>query len=312
MSSMRRVLVISYSQSGEVARVVAAFVQALQRSGAELTFAAIRPGADYPYPWRSVRRFFDVMPECLLSRPPPSAAPGIDPVARFDLVVLAYPVWFLSPALPVQGFLRSADVQVLRERDVITISVSRAMWQQASEATKQLLGRAGAVHVDNLVVTHAGSSIATLISTPRALLFGKRDRLLGLFPAAGISECDFRRVSHLGAVVARKLGSDRLHGESFLRGEAAVSISKWFIVPELLARHVFYAWAVIISGLGRASCRLRAAGVFGFAAFLVVLIVVGLPLTVLGTWIAYPVLRYWIDGYTRKLAAPTGMRSANE
>jgi hypothetical protein len=45
------------------------------------------------------------MPECILGVPPEIEPPGFDPIEPFDLVVLAYQVWFLSPSLPVQGFL---------------------------------------------------------------------------------------------------------------------------------------------------------------------------------------------------------------
>ena len=61
------------------------------------------------------------------------------------------------------------------------------MWQRASMAMKQLLAAAGASHCDNVAVTHQGSPLVTLISTPRALLSGKRDRLLGVFPSAGVA-----------------------------------------------------------------------------------------------------------------------------
>jgi hypothetical protein len=303
---MNRIIIIYYSQSGEVAQVAKLFATQLELPGAELTFAAIRPKADYPYPWRSVGRFFDVMPECVLGRPPQIHVPQFDPVTRFDLVVIAYPVWFLSPALPIQGFFESSHAAVLRDAEVITISVSRAMWQQASVAIKRLLAAAGAVHCDNIVVTHQGSSLLTLISTPRALLFGRRDRLLGVFPHVGVSENDLTRVSALGAVVARRLSTGRLTGASLLRGKPAVRVNRWLVVPELLAWYCFYAWAVMIPLLGRVHSRLRVLGVYGFTLFLVGLILLGLPLAALGTWVAYPAIRHRLNRYISSLAAPTG------
>jgi hypothetical protein len=301
-----RILIVYYSQAGEVAQVADRFATELKSRDTELVFEEICPRADYPYPWRSVRRFFDVMPECVLCRPPEIYPCAFDPEARFDLVVLAYPVWFLSPALPIQGFLVSPHAAVLENAQVITISVSRAMWQRASLAMTRLLAAAGAVHCDNIVVTHEGSSLLTLISTPRALLFGRRDRFLGVFPRVGASENDLERVGRLGSVVARQLKISNPRGISLLRGEPAVRVNRWLVVPELLAWFCFYAWAVIIRRCGRLHPGLRTLGVYGFVLFLVALIFLGLPLTVLGTWLAYPAIRGRLNRYISHVAAPTG------
>src|SRR5918992_89863 len=176
----KRILIIYYSQSGEVARIAEAFAGELGAAGAEVAWVALRPLTEYPFPWRSLRRFFDAMPETVLGLPPPIDEPNFDPASRYDLVVIAYPVWFLSPAPPVQAFFRTAAAAALEGADVITISVSRSMWQNASETMKRLLAAAGACHRDNIVVTHQGSSLATLISTPRALLSGRQNSLLGV------------------------------------------------------------------------------------------------------------------------------------
>jgi hypothetical protein len=301
-----RILVIYYSQSGEVARAVEAFAVELEACGHELTFAPISPVASYPYPWRSVRRFFDAMPESVLGLPAEIQTPDFEPRTRFDLAVVAYPVWFLSPAPALQGFLRSEHAAVLRDTDVLTITVSRAMWQRASELVKGLLATAGARHTDNVVVTHQGSALATLISTPRALLFGKRDRLLGIFPAAGTSSGDLERIRRLGAVVGARISASRAPGSSLLAGEPAVTVMRWLVVPELLASYCFRAWAGALWRMGTIHPVLRAAGVYGFASFLVLLILVVLPSTLILTLILRPLLVGWVDSRAARLASPTG------
>lgn len=131
---MMRVLVVSYSQSGDVFRSVQSFVRPLATDGVEFVWANLRPCTPYPSPWRSLGRFFDVFPECILEQPSPIEPPPFEPNDEFALVVLAYPVWFLSPALPVQSLLRSPYAEVLRGRKVITLSVSRNMWHSAPSA----------------------------------------------------------------------------------------------------------------------------------------------------------------------------------
>src|SRR4029077_7788313 len=112
---------------------------ALASAGVDVVCEDIHPCASYPYPWRSVVRFFDALPDAILGCPAEIEPLRFDPLERFDLAILAYPVWFLSPATPVQGFFRSPYARGLRDTDVITISVSRAMWQRASMTMKRLL-----------------------------------------------------------------------------------------------------------------------------------------------------------------------------
>jgi hypothetical protein len=302
-----RALVIYYSQSGETARVASLFADALATAGVDVVRENLHPRAIYPYPWRSIVRFFDAMPDAILGSPAAEIAPlRVDPADRFDLVVLAYPVWFLSPATPVQAFFRSPYARVLRDTDVITISVSRAMWQRASIAMKRLLAEAGATHCDNVAVTHQGSPLATLVSTPRALLFGKSDRLLGVFPSMGVAGKDLTRIEGLASVVARRLTTGRQGSSSFLRGEAAVAVTRWLVVPELLGWYCFRASARVIRLLGTLHSGLRTVGVLGFAVFLVLLILLALPVAVLGTFLATPFIGRSVNAYVTRLAAPTG------
>jgi len=309
---MKHILVVYYSQSGEAAAAAKAFAGALTASDAEVTFAPIQPKVDYPYPWRSVRRFFDQMPEAVLGLPPPIHAPPFDPRKRYDLIVIACPIWFLSPAPAMQGFFESSHAAVLQGAEVVTITVSRAMWQQGSEALKRRLAAAKAVHLGNIVVTHQGSPLATLVSTPRALLFGRRDRLMGVFPEAGVAKDDVARVGALGAVAAKRLAAGHAPGTPLLKGEPAVKVKRWLVVPELLAWYGFYGWAAAIRWLGKIHPAARAAGVYAFALFLVCLILVGLPVALLGTLVTYPLIRPWLNGYVRRLAAPTGEESSPE
>src|SRR5665647_3549294 len=92
-----RVLVLYYSQSGEVADIASLFTTELSRTGVEVTIERLDPETAYPYPWRSIRRFFDARPGDARALPPPIRLPGWAPASRSRLVVLGYPFWFLSP-----------------------------------------------------------------------------------------------------------------------------------------------------------------------------------------------------------------------
>lgn len=303
---MKRILVIFYSQSGEAERTAAIFETELAGFGHSVTVARLRPRDDYPYPWGSVASFFDVMPETQLGQPPPIRRPVFDAEADWDMVILVSPVWFLSPALPVQGFFRTPEAAVLRGRPVMTVTVSRAMWQQGSEALKRLLASAGARHVDNVVVTHQGSPVATLVSTPRALLSGRKDAFLGVFPEAGVAAGDQDRLHLIARTAAARLAEDGAPTGSLLAGTPAVSVKRWLIGPELLGWYAFHGWAKLLRGVGRPGGTARRIGAWAFALFLLAMILVGLPLTAIGTPILYLLARGWLERRAHRIAAPTG------
>jgi hypothetical protein len=305
-----RSLLIYYSQSGDAARVAEALRESLQSADVEMVVECIRPIPEYPFPWRNLFRFFDVLPECHLGPSPAIQPPAFNPDDNYDLVLLVYQVWFLMPSLPIQGFLASPTAKVLSGRKVITVSVSRNMWQSASEAMKKRLRPIGAVHLDNIVVTHQGPPWATFVTAPRFLLFGKKNPFWGIFPAAGLSEVELDRVRRLGAAIREHC--DRLpRSESLLRGLDAVVLNRRYLLPELVGWYLFRGWAHLLKGLGKAGRAVRFAGVGLFMLFLVTVVVVGIPLLFLVSLLLYPFVRRMTRSYAERLAEPSGTAAIN-
>ena len=305
-SLVKRILVLYYSQTGDVRRMAESFVQPLASAGATVVWREIQPTVEYPSPWRNVHRFFNIMPECVLGLPPPIRSPELAASDRFDLIVLAYQVWFSSPSLPIQGFFRTESARVLRGSNVITISVSRNMWHRASLRMRDLLEGAGAIHLDGIVATHQGPPWATFITTTRTLFTGKRDRLWGVFPPAGLPEDAAARMAKLGSAVAQRLGdlADPA-ARPLLRGLGAVEVNRRYVIPELVAASFFPFWARAIRGLGRLGAPLRHVGVFLFLHFLLLMIVSGIPLSILTLPVVYPFVRKTMAAHISRLRQPT-------
>ena len=138
-----KVLIVYYSQTGQLSRMIEAFAAPLRQSGAEVEYCAIRPQQAYPFPW-PFWRFFNTFPETVHLQPAPIEAPQFAH-ERYDLVVIAYTVWFLSPAQPITAFVQHPAAQpILRGASVMTLIGCRNMWLMAQEKMKTLLADAGA------------------------------------------------------------------------------------------------------------------------------------------------------------------------
>jgi hypothetical protein len=300
-----RILLVHYSQSGDAARVADTLADALRSPGVEIDRVCIRPVHAYPFPWHSLFRFFNVLPECQLGPPPPIEPVDLPPDP--DLVVLVYQVWFLAPSLPVQGFLASPAAAVLSGRKVITVSVSRNMWQSASETMKKRLADLGAQHIDNIVVTHQGPPWATFITAPRLLLFGKKEPFWKVFPPAGLAEDELGRVRRLGEAIRQRLdlvGAGQ-PPRSLLRGLGPVEVNRRYLLPELIGWYLFRGWAHVLRLLGRIGRPLRYVGLALFMLFLVAIVALGIPLIFLVSLLFFPLVRLATNPYAARLAEPS-------
>src|SRR5207237_10650958 len=117
---------------------------------------------------------------------------------HFDLIVIAYEVWFLATARPNIAFLKNeADRALGHGRPVATLITCRNMWHNAQEEMKKLIHDAGGELRDNVAFTDNAPTMATLFTTPAWLLSGKRDAIPGL-PPAGVSEREIASADRFG------------------------------------------------------------------------------------------------------------------
>lgn len=304
-NSVVRILIIYYSQSGETARVVEALAAPLQATAnLEVVCLRLESNIPYPYPWRSLSRFFGVLPQCHLGPLPALAPLCLDLQQTFDLIVLAYPVWFLAPAPPVQRFLQEYGDRLLHGRRVLLVSVSRQLWYSAAQHLKQLLRQAGARLSDQIAVTHQGPVWATFLTTPRALLFGRKagGRFL---PPAGVGPSELERLTHLGQVLAERAA--RLRDPevlSLLSDQKTSFVDRRYLLAERLGWYWFRAGAYLLHELERLGPWAQRVGIYLFVFMLVGLIVLGLPVLLgvqkLLSWF----LRRWLEDAVQRLRTP--------
>jgi hypothetical protein len=277
---MVRILVIYYTQTGQLRRVVESMVAPLRsRSDVDLVWHEVVPQTAYPFPWKFLS-FLDAFPESVYLDPPAVGAGNFEPDADYDLVILAYQVWFLAPSLPITGFLRSPQARVLNGKRVISVVACRNMWITAQYAVSQELKAIGATLVDNVVLTDTGPMWSTFITTPWWLLTGNQGPLLKVLPRAGIKEQEIARAARFGhALVAALPQVSRGEPGPFLGGLEAVKVNALTMLAERIAYRSFRIWGRLLRAVGKPGDLRRKPVLIFYAVFLIAMILTMLPIT---------------------------------
>ncbi|MGA9852088.1 MAG: dialkylresorcinol condensing enzyme [Gammaproteobacteria bacterium] len=305
----RKILAVHYaSPSGQLTEVIHKLTAPLAGAdGIELRELVLRPRAPYPFPW-PVLRFFDTFPEAIYLDPPELEPLDLGANEHFDLVILGYQVWFLSPSLPTTAFLKNPEVKaLLANTPVVTVIACRDMWLMAQERVKELLAAAGARLVGNVALVDEAGSIGSFLATPLWMLTGKRGPLLGgLIPRAGVKPeqiCNSRR---FGERIAQALNANQPIDAGVLRGLGAVKVNTQLIATERAARRSFLAWGALLRALGKQGAWARKPVVMIYIVFLILLLITVLPISALLKTLAAPLLRKRIVAQQAYFSEPSG------
>ena len=304
----KSVLVVHYSQTGQLDRVAQRCVNALQEAESiDVRFEQLRPVEPYPFPW-PIHRFFDTMPECVYLDPPALRPLSLDGSEQFDLIILAYQVWFLSPSLPMTAFLQSPIAAgLLRDTPVVTVIACRNMWLLAQEETKAMLSKQGASLVGNIALVDEVSSLMSFVSTPLWVLTGNKGPWLsGRIPKAGVAEGDIAQCDRFGHRIASALLSDAPLDSSLLQGLSAVQINEGLIASEHLGRRSFRIWGGLLRRIGPQGSWQRKPVLLIYAVFLVTIILTFVPLSMLIKKLLSPLLADRIRKQKAYFALPSG------
>ena len=312
-TTSKKVLVLYYTQSGQLNDVVQSVTAPLvSAEGIEVTFECLQPVRDYPFPWPFLT-FFDTFPETVYDDPAPiKALSGQLHGQRFDLVILAYQVWFLSPAQPMTAFLQSPEAkELLQDTPVVTLIACRNMWLMAQEKMKQHLDRLGAKLVDNIVLTDPAHSAATFFSTPMWVLTGNKGPFFnGLIPRAGVTQQDIDNARRFGEAIAAQLpGREPTNDTPMLQGLGAVTVNERLIASERIASRSFHLWGGLLRALGKPGNPLRRIVLVAYIVFLVTMILTVVPINALLKWLFAPLMREHIARQRAYFSAPSGEAS---
>jgi len=288
---MRRVLVLSWSQSGQLHQVAHAFAQPFADAGHEVVYRELKPLEPFPFPWK-VTTFFGAFPETVLERP--GAIAPVDAPGEWDLVVLAAQVWFLSPSPPFIAYLTGPDAALLSGRRVVTLVACRNMWVRGWRRLVALAQARGALVTDRVVATHSGSVLASYFSTLFWMLTGRRDVVKAL-PAAGIDAATFARVARLGAHAAARIDTPG----PLLDDQDCATISPTHAFGEVIVGAIFPWLAHAIAAMSRPGSGMRALCAYGMLGFILgALFTLLLPCTLI-RFACRPWIDPWLEARAR-------------
>jgi hypothetical protein len=306
---MKRVLVIGYSQTGQLNRILDSITSPLKTANdIEVDYLALEPVAPYPFPW-SFLTFFDTFPETVYEDVKPIKPLSLADNQDYDLIILGYQVWFLSPSQPVTAFLQSDEAKtLLKDKPVITVIGCRNMWLMAQETVKKHIERLSGHLIDNVVLTDDAHSAFTFYSTPMWMLTGKQGPFWGgRIPRAGVPDHEIENAVRFGHAIAKHL-PDRAQSDTspMLEGLGAVKINERLIGSEKVAKRSFKLWGGLLRFLGKPGSLLRRFVLVFYILFLVTLILTVVPLLAIIKKLLSPLTKKKISVQKAYFAAPSG------
>ena len=278
--NQKKILVLSYSQTGQLTSLVNNFTKPLlENSEIELFYKNIEPKTPYPFPW-DMMTFMDAFPESVYLDPC-EIHEFEDDENDYDLIILSYQVWFLSPSIPITSFLKSDWAKnKFKNKPVITLIGCRNMWVMAQEKMKVLLQDIEAKLIDNVVLIDKGHSLETFITTPVWMLTGKRQ--IPMFTKAGICPNEIEKSQRFGKALLHALENDEeKENKSLLHGLKAVELNIKLLKSEKIGTKSFTIWGGWIRKLGKQGSSKRKPMVILYLVFLLLMIVTVVPLNML-------------------------------
>ena len=261
-----KILAIYYSQSGQLANIIENFCAPLAEAGCIIDHVPIQPVTPYPFPW-STDEFFNVMPDCVQGATIP-LQPFTLQFASYDLVIIGYQAWFLSPSIPVRSFLQEPSLQaVLKNTPVITITGARNMWTNAFLKLRPLLQQAGARQIGNIALVDRHPNLISIFTIFHWMKTAQKTRWLNFFPKPGVSDADIIHTHNFGTIVLPFLLNNKWDGlQQELMREHALQLHFHLMFIESKAGIMFSIWAKKITSSSNPKVWLKAFRYYLFIA----------------------------------------------
>lgn len=248
---MKRILVIYTSQTGQMKDLLQSICSNIANQ-VSIDFCPIELEHPFSFPWKDYNTFFDAMPESVLGITQSIKPPQIDLSKNYDLVILGYQPWFLSPSIPFNSFLQSEWASVLQGKPIVTVVGCRNMWLRAQEMVKEKLLELKANLVGHIVFDDKHPNIASTMSIVRWMIHGQKEAS-EKYPEAGVSTHDIHDAQRFGTTILDALQQNNWQQlqQNFL-AQGAIPLRPNLIVMESNGSKQFPKWATNTLKLGAA------------------------------------------------------------
>ncbi|MGO3181427.1 MAG: dialkylresorcinol condensing enzyme DarA [Aequorivita sp.] len=242
---MKEVLVIYYSQSGQLTDILKNISATISDEKVNISYCEIVPKKKFPFPWKQ-EEFYGAFPETFLQIPSPlESVPSEILQKKYDMVILGYTTWYLTPSIPINSFLKSEEAKTILDNTlVVTVSASRNMWIMAQEKVKKLLVENNAKLVGNIALVDRNLNHISVITIVHWLMGGKKTKMFGIFPKPGVSDKDIKAASRFGVPIKEALLQNEYSKlQNNLLEVGAVKVDPSLIATDIRGNMVFTKWA---------------------------------------------------------------------
>ena len=250
---MKKILVIYYSQSGQLRQLADSLFSGLSPDDqVQVDYYQIKPVKDFPFPW-TPDEFFDTMPESVRGIPMALDMDNFPVEKKYDLVVLAYQVWYLSPSIPFSSFLQHEKARLfLKGKPVITLLGVRNMWVMAQERVRKMIAESGGRLVGNIVFFDRAHNLVSVITIVRWLIDGDKGPYKYL-PEAGVSKKEIQGASRFAKPLACALQENDFDSlQTQWLALEGVRVQYPIMRMEKVASRIFYLFAGFVLKKGGA------------------------------------------------------------
>jgi hypothetical protein len=249
MSFVKKALLIYYSQTGQAKEIADTIIKPL-RSDFDFVFEELKPIPSYPFPWTGLS-FFQTFPESVQEIHCQLEPFTFDPDDNYDLVILAFQVWYLSPSIPIISFLQSAEAKkVMKDKPVITIQGVRNMWVMSQERIKKRIWEAGGNLVGNIVLTDKNPNLISVITIVKWMTTANKQGkgfYAKIFPPAGVAIQDIQGSEKYGEIILKTFQEEDLNKlQDRLLAEGAIKINPVLVSIEKRGLMMFKIWSKFI------------------------------------------------------------------
>ena len=270
----KKVLAVFYSQSGQLEQIIDHFTLPLTagRGNSGKTSCLSGTGLSVSLDGQI---FFFTLCRIVLCRFLVSFSHLHFRESSYDLIILGYQAWFLSPSIPSNTLLFDPGFRELaKNTPVITITGARNMWLSAMEKIKPVLKEMDAQLVGNIALVDRHHNFVSFVTIFYWMFKAKKERFLNIFPIPGVSEADILNTKTYGKTAIPYLEKGNWQGfqeEMVKQGAVPVKYNLMFI--ESKARKIFKVWAGIIS-----KRKKRDAWLVAFKYYLLIALFIAAPI----------------------------------